>query len=64
MAGKNAPFFYVVGFGLSYRNLEYSRYIPRTARDVDIETDDSDDEFEGEIQENYRKNPESFESDY
>ena len=64
MSGKNAPFFYIVGFGLSYRNFEYSRYMPRTARDVGIETDDSDDEFEGEIQENYRKNPESFDSDY
>ncbi len=64
MSGKNAPFFYIVGFGLSYRNFEYSRYMPRTARDVDIETDDSEDEFEGEIQENYRKNPESFDSDY
>jgi hypothetical protein len=64
MTGKNAPFFYTVGFGLSYRNFEYSRYIPRTAREVDIDTDDSGDEFEGEIQENYKKSPDTFESDY
>jgi len=64
MTGKNAPFFYLVGVGLSYRNIEYTTYIPRTARDVGIETDDSDDEFDGEIQEKYRKDPESFDGDY
>lgn len=64
MAGRNAPFFYIVGIGLSYREFEYKSYIPRTARDVGIETDDSGDEFEGEIQENYRKRPEPIDSDY
>lgn len=64
MTGKNAPFFYVIGVGLSYRNFEYGNYIPRTARDVRIETDDSGDEFEGELQERFRKKPETFESDY
>lgn len=64
MRGRNAPFFYTVGFGLSFRNFEYSRYIPRTARDVDIDTDDSESDFEGEIQENERRNPEPFDSDY
>jgi hypothetical protein len=64
MTGRNAPFFYIVGIGLSYREFEYKSYIPRTARDVGIETDDSGDEFEGEIQENYRKRPEPIDSDY
>ncbi len=64
MRGRNAPFFYIVGLGLSFRNFEYSRYIPRTARDVELETNDSESDFEGEIQERNRRNPEPFDSDY
>lgn len=48
--GKNAPSFFNIGVGVSYRFFEPSES-QRSAREVGIGTDDTSSEFDGEVQE-------------
>ena len=49
--GKNSPYFFNVGAGVVFRFFEPAHGEGPTAREVNIRTDDTSDEFEGELQE-------------